>query len=186
MPSPSPITLRPALPTDAPQISRLGHSVFTTAFGHAIPAADLASYLASTYSASALAGDIANPNITTVVACSNGEEDGGEVVAFAQLTEGTMEKCVEDCESPVELQRLYVLGEWAGKGIGKMLMERMVEIARQKGKKTLWLGVWEENVKAQAVYKKFGFERVGEHKFVIGSKVDTDWIMVYMLKDTQE
>jgi diamine N-acetyltransferase len=32
-------------------------------------------------------------------------------------------------------------------------------------------------VKAQAVYRKFGFEKVGEHDFVMGVCVQTDWIM---------
>lgn len=44
-------------------------------------------------------------------------------------------------EKPVELQRLYVSTEWAGKGIGKLLIERIVELAKERGKKTIWLGV---------------------------------------------
>lgn len=58
-----------------------------------------------------------------------------------------------------------------------MLFEDAERIAREEGYETLWLGVWEENVKAQGVYGRFGFERCGEHDFVMGSCVQTDWIM---------
>lgn len=44
-------------------------------------------------------------------------------------------------EKPVELQRLYVSTEWAGKGVGRLLVERVVELAKERGKRTLWLGV---------------------------------------------
>ena len=62
-------------------------------------------------------------------------------MGFAQLNESASEKCIEGKESPAEMQRLYVSGEWSGQGVGRFLIERVMELARVKGKKTLWLGV---------------------------------------------
>jgi len=45
----------------------------------------------------------------------------------------------------------------------------------------VWLGVWEENLKAQRAYERFGFGRAGEHDFVCGECVQTDWILMKRL-----
>jgi ribosomal protein S18 acetylase RimI-like enzyme len=49
---------------------------------------------------------------------------------------------------PVEMQRIYVLPDFISKGIGPALMERGLAEARARGFETVWLGVWENNVRA--------------------------------------
>ena len=57
-------------------------------------------------------------------------------------------------------------------------MDAVLDAARARGAKTLWLGVWERNQRAVAFYEKYGFTRVGEHTFVLGSDAQTDWLFV--------
>lgn len=57
-------------------------------------------------------------------------------------------------------------------------MDQSQDIARSWGFKTMWLGVWEDNFKAQKVYGKLGFTRIGEHDFKMGDCIQTDWIMI--------
>ncbi|PMD61364.1 acyl-CoA N-acyltransferase [Hyaloscypha bicolor E] len=173
------VTLRPALPKDAPQIAALGSSVFSTSFGYSMPAADLQAYLESAYSIPSLSRDLSNPSVTTIVACPTSAPD--TVIGFAQLTRGTSEPCLEGCEQPVELQRLYVSPDFHGGGVGGMLVEEIEKVAREEGFVTLWLGVWEENFRAQRVYERMGFKKVGSHDFVMGSCVQTDWILTKRL-----
>ena len=45
----------------------------------------------------------------------------------------------------------------------------------------MFLGVWEHNPRAQAFYRKWGFERVGEHVFQMGDDPQIDWWMVRTL-----
>jgi RimJ/RimL family protein N-acetyltransferase len=40
------------------------------------------------------------------------------------------------------------------------------------------LGVWERNARAQAFYRKHGFNRVGRQTFVVGSDPQTDDVML--------
>ena len=42
---------------------------------------------------------------------------------------------------------------------------------------TLWLGVWERNVRAQAFYRKQGFTVVGSQIFRLGSDPQRDLVM---------
>ena len=165
--------LRPARPRDVEAIASLGSHVFATTFGYSLPASDLDAYLEDAYSPSSIASDLANPNIDIVVAC----DDLDHVMGFVQLTRGTSEECVAEADKPVELQRLYVRQECHGRGVGKALVDRVQDMGREQGFKTMWLGVWEDNFKAQKVYDRLGFVKVGTHDFTMGTCVQTDWIL---------
>ena len=41
----------------------------------------------------------------------------------------------------------------------------------------MWLGVWQRNPRAVRFYEKCGFRRVAEATFVLGTDVQTDWVM---------
>jgi ribosomal protein S18 acetylase RimI-like enzyme len=80
-------------------------------------------------------------------------------------------------EKPVELVRLYVSGEWHGRGLGAALMQACIDEARRQDYRTLWLGVWEQNGRAQAFYRKWNFHEVGGHIFQLGADPQNDILM---------
>jgi len=41
----------------------------------------------------------------------------------------------------------------------------------------LWLGVWERNHRAIAFYRKVGFVQCSAQPFLLGSDLQTDWVM---------
>ena len=77
----------------------------------------------------------------------------------------------------LELKRLYVTRAFHGRRVAQALMEAALELARTRGAKTMWLGVWERNPRAVAFYAKYGFARVGEHTFMLGGDAQTDWLL---------
>ncbi len=77
----------------------------------------------------------------------------------------------------IELQRLYVHTHFQGKKIGVKLIELALDYALEHKFEWIWLGVWEFNYRAQAFYKKFGFERFGEHVFQVGDDPQIDWLL---------
>ncbi|GAB5588202.1 hypothetical protein Unana1_03102 [Umbelopsis nana] len=167
------IAIRDATINDARSITAIGKEVFATSFGHSLTVQDLETYLQDAYSISAITSDLNDPFKHFIVACN--EQD--QVLGFVQLTQGTSEPCVADAEKPIELQRIYVHIESHGLGLGRRLIQRAEEIARTQGFKTMWLGVWEENFKAQKVYEKSGYVKVGHHDFKMGDCIQTDFIM---------
>ncbi len=58
------------------------------------------------------------------------------------------------------------------------------EVARG-GYQTVWLGVWEHNLRALDFYRRWGFETVGSHTFLLGSDAQTDLVMVRSRKYQQ-
>ena len=77
----------------------------------------------------------------------------------------------------LEIERIYVLKAYQGKNIGQKLYEKAIEIAIQKNLDYIWLGVWEENEKAVAFYKKNGFIEFDKHIFYLGNDKQTDLMM---------
>ena len=41
----------------------------------------------------------------------------------------------------------------------------------------LYVGVYSENFRAQELYRRYGFEKVGEYRFMVGNHADLEWIM---------
>ena len=99
-----------------------------------------------------------------------------EPVGYLKLRERSTPKQLE-ARSSIEIARIYSVQRMIGKGVGKKLMQTCHEVAKQKGKKTLWLGVWQHNQRAIDFYKSWGFEIFGEHEFILGDDVQTDWLM---------
>src|SRR5262249_13850866 len=88
---------------------------------------------------------------------------------------GALEIRVEDANA-LELHRLYVDAHVRGSRVAGVLMEDCLAWARARGARALYLSVWENNHRAQAFYKRYGFEHVGEHKFMVGKSADRDFI----------
>jgi ribosomal protein S18 acetylase RimI-like enzyme len=60
-------------------------------------------------------------------------------------------------------------------------MKAVVGAADTRGADTLWLGVWERNLRTQAFYRKCGFEDVGQQGFRVGTDLQTDRVMALRL-----
>jgi RimJ/RimL family protein N-acetyltransferase len=39
------------------------------------------------------------------------------------------------------------------------------------------VGVWSENVGAQRLYARYGFEKIGEYDFPVGAQLDREFIL---------
>lgn len=81
----------------------------------------------------------------------------------------------------LEVERIYVLPQHKRKGYGKLLLEFAYLRAKELNRTGIWLGVWEHNYNALAFYKKMGFQRVGEHTFIMGDDAQVDYIMLKKL-----
>lgn len=77
----------------------------------------------------------------------------------------------------LEIERIYIKDKFQKHGLGKFLMNKAVEIAMERNKKSIWLGVWERNENAIAFYKKMGFVQTGTHSFYMGDEEQKDFIM---------
>ena len=85
--------------------------------------------------------------------------------------------------APVELERFYVDRQFHGIGVAQTLMQACLDRARQSGHGTVYLGVWENNHRAIAFYRKCGFGVVGSHVFQMGDEAQNDLLMERRLQE---
>ena len=169
------INIRFGLQNDATALAELAARTFAETFGAGTSDEDMEIYLAEAYGTSQQLREILDPDITTLLIDSD-----GELVGYSMLRSGPVPDCVRG-ESPLELWRFYIASGWHGRGLAQSLMERVEVEAQRRGGNTLWLGVWEHNLRAKAFYSKCGFTDVGSHIFVVGADPQTDRIMVRTL-----
>ena len=98
------------------------------------------------------------------------------LVGYMKLNAGTAQTDIHDPDA-LELERIYVLNEFQGQGLGGFLLARALGLGRESGKAYLWLGVWELNEKARAFYASQGFYAIGNHAFIMGDDVQNDLIL---------
>lgn len=101
---------------------------------------------------------------------------GDELVGYLKLNQGDAQT-EQVLEGALEIERIYATRAAIGTGIGKLLCDHSINVARALNKKWIWLGVWERNDKAISFYTKAGFEKFSTHGFQFGEEIHTDWMM---------
>ena len=170
-----PVNIRPAIAKDAEVLAELARRTFHDTFAATNDPTDMALYLARAYGIDQQTRELHDRDITSLLV-----EADGEAIAYAQLRTGQVPDCVTGPQ-PIELWRFYLRREWHGRGIARPLMDHVKIVARERGGRTLWLGVWERNDRARAFYVKCGFADAGEHIFLFGTDPQTDIVMVTAL-----
>ena len=109
------------------------------------------------------------------------EDDGeGSVTGYAMVVHG--EPADPDARAALtlrptaELSKIYVLPDHHGAGTSRLLMEASIEAARARGAAGVWLGVNQQNERAQRFYAKNGFTRVGTKRFLVGERYEDDYV----------
>lgn len=164
-------TIRKAQPGDSKELSKVAEATFRATFGALNTAEHMELHCRSSYSEQIQRTEISNPGMVTLLC-----EDGEELIGFAQLRWGEAPAFVA-ARKPGEIQRLYVVAGWHGKGIAQDLMKACIDEMKQRGSDAVWLGVWERNPRAISFYKKFGFFVVGDHMFALGGDPQRDVVM---------
>lgn len=169
-------TIRHAAPGDAAALAEFGARTFRDAFETDNTPENMALYLASSYGPDLQSAELRNAGIVTLLA-----EGDDRLAGYSQLRQGPAPDCVEG-PSPIELWRFYVERAWQGRGVAQTLMAATIDAASSLGAGTVWLSVWERNHRAQAFYRKCGFEDRGEKTFILGTDRQNDRVMALALK----
>ena len=163
--------IRHATPSDAGLLAELGARTFSETFAPDNKPEDMSAYLAASFSPELQARELSDPFATFLIAEMTGSAVGYAVLRAGEPLEGVSR------DNPVELVRLYVSGQWHGRGVGAALMQACLDEAQRQNYQTLWLGVWEHNSRAQAFYRKWNFHEVGKHVFQLGADPQNDVLM---------
>lgn len=165
------LTFRDARENDAADLAEIGRDTFMETFGQLYPPTDLKRFLDDTYTLDTMRADLRDPQVEVRIAFA-----GRRLVAYCKI--GPVKLPVDTAgRSALELHRVYVYQARQGVGVGRILLAWAMERARQRRAQDLYLGVWESNTRAIALYESRGFEQVGAYKFRVGDTLDDEIIM---------
>ncbi|EGV15447.1 FR47-like protein [Streptococcus infantis X] len=161
---------------DVEVLAKIAKQTFRETFAQGNTEEQLQEYFEEAYNLRVLSTELEDPDSETYFIMH--EE---EIAGFLKVNWGNAQT-ERELENAFEIQRLYVLQTYQGFGLGKQLFEFALEHAEKNGFSWAWLGVWEHNTKAQAFYNRYGFEKFSQHRFMVGQKVDTDWLLKKKLR----
>lgn len=164
-------TLREATRADIPVLVSVATDAFNETFGHRYTAEDLAAHHRSKNSVAYFeAAFDANDTIYLV-------ELAGAAIGYGKLGRVEVPVKPRPAAGGVEFHRVYILKPHQGRGYGRQLLMTMLTHPRVQMAPVLYLGVWQENLKAQALYAQYGFSIVGEYLYPVGQHMDHEFIM---------
>lgn len=164
------LSARRATVADADLVARMAIETFVEKFGHLYSTEDLTTYLKLAYGEQAMLDSLQNPSNATWLLF-----DGDQPVGFALIGQATLPH-KDIVEGDGEVKRFYVDPSRTGQGLGKVMMDVVMQDLLKAGPRTLWLGVYSENDGAQRFYQRYGFTHAGEYEYPVGEARDREFI----------
>ncbi len=165
------LEIRQALEQDILLLSEIGRTTFLDAFAEDNNPEDMAEYVNSHFSIDNISKEFRDEQGRFFIATF-----GGEIAAYTKIKVGSAEKGLDPVHT-MEIERFYVVKAFQGRKIGKELMAYVLNEARLEDITTIWLGVWEHNLKAIEFYRNNGFGIFGSHVFMLGTDAQNDLLM---------
>ena len=165
------ITISKASVNDVTTLQVIGKQTFFETFSASNTKEDMEKYLTENFTVEKITREVNNLNSQFFIAWQN-----DEAIGYLKVNEGNAQTELQDNAS-LEIERIYVLTTYHGKKVGQLLYEKALEVAGVQKKKSIWLGVWEENPRAIKFYEKNGFTAFDTHIFKMGEDEQTDILM---------
>lgn len=165
------ISIRAATIADAVLISVLASTTFYEAYFTQDESQNLANYISESFEVEGIRAEISDPDSTFFLIFLD-----EKAVGYTKLISNSRLGCISHPKA-IELKRIYLVERVWRTGIGKTLLEHCIKEARSRGFDVIWLGVWEENLRAQRFYAKFGFSEVGTITFPYGDVDGTNLVL---------
>lgn len=170
------VTVEGATAGDATELAAVAAATFPLACPPSVTTDDVADFLATVLSRERFGEYLADGDRTLLKAVRD-----GMIVGYAMLVDGLPDdpdvRSAVTTLPTVEISKLYVLPDHHGEGVSHLLMDAALAAARRGGAAGVWLGVNQENVRAQRFYAKQGFEKAGTKRFRVGGRLHHDFVM---------
>lgn len=153
------------------ELQKISRDTFFETFAHSTSEENMCQYLENNFSKEQLSKEIEDEHSAFYFAKLE-----NTVIGYLKINYSGAQTELNDQKS-LEVERIYIGKEYYGKGVGQLLLDFALQIAKQQQMDYVWLGVWEENLRAINFYKKNGFIEFDKHIFRLGNDEQTDIMM---------
>jgi ribosomal protein S18 acetylase RimI-like enzyme len=172
-----PVSVTVAATADLDELAEVAAATFPLACPPSSPPEDIAAFIVANLSRQRFADYLADPTRTVLVA-----REDDRILGYSILVRGVSENTdvarAVTTRPAVEVSKVYVVADRHGAGVAAALMNAAVRCAADAGARCLWLGVNQENTRAQRFYRKNGFAVAGTKTFQLGAHTEHDFVMV--------
>ena len=171
------IAVAEAVEADLSELADVAARTFPLACPPAATAENIAAFIEENLSQARFREYLADPDRVVLAA-----RDEGRIAGYVMLIRGVpddddVQRAVA-LRPAVELSKMYVLPDSHGAGVSAALMAAAVQHAGELDAKCVWLGVNQQNQRAQRFYAKHGFAINGTKTFRLGAGIEHDYVMV--------
>jgi ribosomal protein S18 acetylase RimI-like enzyme len=170
-----PLVIRPAVPADAAALAVVAAATFPLACPPHTSDEAKADFIAKNLTETSFTGYLADPDRALFLAEIDGAPVGYTMLVFGEPHDADVAAAIT-LRPTVELSKVYVLPGHHGAGVSSALLDASLGEARAREAVGIWLGVNEENARANRFYEKSGFVRVGSKKFLVGERWEDDFV----------
>lgn len=156
---------------DCAIIAALAAKTFTESFGHSYRPENLAQHLAEKCSKEFFEHSISAGNTVLML------HDANTLIGYAKIGHVALPVKPPIPKGAQEIHRVYIDKAFQGRGLGKAMMLHILSLPRIATAAMVYLGVWEENIRAQTLYKQYGFVPHGHYLYAVGDQYDKEMIM---------
>jgi len=164
-------------PADLAELAAVAAITFPLACPPGVTDENANAFIAANLSVEAFVGYLDDPDRVVLIA-----RDDTRILGYAMLIRGVPEDADVQQAVPlrpaVEISKMYTLPDVHGAGVSAALMAESLRHCIQLGAASVWLGVNQENQRAQRFYAKSDFRVSGTKTFRLGDSVENDYVMV--------
>ncbi len=169
-----------ALPRDAEALAELAADTFPLACPPGTRPEDIASFVREVLSPTKFSDYLADPARAILLARRGAETIGYAMLILTAPSDPDVRAALTATPT-AELSKFYMRQHAHGLGVARGLMRAATRLATENGAAGMWLGVNQENTRAQSFYRRNGFAVVGVKRFTVGVETHEDFTMEKVL-----
>lgn len=172
-----PAAVAAATEADLPELADVAARTFPLACPASATRENIAAFIAANLSQERFRDYLADPDRAVLAARADGRIVGYVMLIRSLPDDDNVQQAVT-ARPAVELSKMYVLPDGHGAGVAAALMEAALQHATDLDAKCVWLGVNQQNERAQRFYTKHGFTINGTKTFRLGAGIENDYVMM--------
>jgi len=171
------IDVAAAVDTELPELADVAARTFPLACPPSVTPENIVAFIDENLSEARFRDYLADPDRVVLAAREDGRMVGYVLLIRGVLDDDDVQRAVP-LRPAVELSKMYVLPDSHGAGVSAALMAAALRRAGELDARCVWLGVNQQNQRAQRFYAKHGFSVNGTKTFRLGAGVENDYVMV--------
>ena len=171
------VEVAPAAAAELDELADVAARTFPLACPPSASPDDVEAFIADNLTADRFGQYLADPGRVVLTARRTGRMMGYVMLIRGVPDDAAVQRAVT-ARPAVELSKMYVVADGHGSGVSAALMTAAVDTARSLDAACVWLGVNQENQRAQRFYAKHGFVVSGTKTFPLGISLEHDYVMV--------